>query len=165
MKQFIINDSVLGLKSINSESIDLSVYSPVYKNEDGFLNIDFDEFFKEMYRVHKNNTWSFLNFGHLKDYKDRPLRLALKALEHGWGLNDTITWIKPQYSPTQGNKRLNNVTEFIFLLYKGEPTMDRMAIGVPYEDASNATRYNKGQNLKCRGNAWRVKYELSLIHI
>jgi site-specific DNA-methyltransferase (adenine-specific) len=72
---------------------------------------------------------------------------------------DTIIWEKPQYSPTQGDKRLNNKFEYIFQFVNGsEYELDRLSIGVPYEDKSNVGRYSD-IDIHCRGNIWKVGYE------
>ncbi len=159
MLEFIVGDNRDLIKNLADESCSLIVTSPPYKDEDGFLGIDFNSLFREFYRVQKNNSLFFLNFGHLADFKERPLELLLKTLEIGYKLNDTIIWVKTQYSPIQGKRRLNNLTEFIFLLYKGKmPELDRLSIGIPYKDKTNIGRYSQ-QDLKCRGNVWEVGYE------
>lgn len=159
MIQYIIGDNNDLIKSLKSDTISLSITSPPYKNEDGFHSLNLDSLFKEMYRVHKNNTLFWLNFGHLANFKERPFHVLFTALGAGWKLNDTITWTKTQYSPIQGKRRLNNLTEFIFLLYKGNmPELDRLSIGIPYADKSNIGRYSDN-DLKCRGNNWVVGYE------
>jgi site-specific DNA-methyltransferase (adenine-specific) len=47
------------------------------------------------------------------------------------------------------------------LLYKGSdsPPLDRLAIGDPYQDKSNAKRFNHGVDKRCAGNVWFVDYE------
>ncbi len=46
------------------------------------------------------------------------------------------------------------------MLCKGEmPELDRLSIGVPYKDISNAKRFNNGLNLRCAGNVWYINYE------
>jgi hypothetical protein len=57
------------------------------------------------------------------------------ALNYTFKLNDTIVWVKNHFTPLSGKKHLNNLTEFIFVLYKGKmPDLDRLSIGVPYKD-------------------------------
>lgn len=144
MMQYIIGDNNDLIKSLPDESISITVTSPPYKDEDGFHSLNLKNLFLEIYRVHKKNTLLYINFGHLAGFKDRPFRVLFEALGAGWKLNDTITWTKPQYSPIQGKRRLNNLTEFIFLLYKGKmPELDRLSIGIPYADKSNIGRYAK----------------------
>ncbi len=156
---YIIGDNQEEIKKLSNSSVHLTITSPPYKDSDNFQGLDLPRLFTELYRVHVDDSLFFLNFGHLAEDKSRPFRVMLMALDAGWQLNDTITWIKPQYSPLQGNKRLNNLTEFIFLLYKGAmPGLDRLAIGIPYQDKGNIGRYSD-KDLKCRGNAWTIKYK------
>ena len=146
-------------EKVPGESVDLCITSPPYKECDGWTEELMRGAFREVYRVLRPNTLFFLNFGHLAEDKFRPFRTCEIALDMGFRLNDTIVWKKNHYKPIQGEKRLNNLTEFIFLLYKGEmPRLDRLAIGVPYVDISNAKRFAGGRNLKCRGNLWEIDY-------
>ena len=72
---------------------------------------------------------------------------------------DTITWVKNHYTPVQGNKRVNNLTEFIFKLAKGNNySLNRLSVGVPYTDKSNVGRYSD-KDLRCAGNVWYISYE------
>jgi site-specific DNA-methyltransferase (adenine-specific) len=38
------------------------------------------------------------------------------------------------------------------------PVIDRLSIGVPYQDKTNIGRYSKS-DLKCGGNLWPIKYK------
>lgn len=153
-------DCITGMKKIPSGSIDCIITSPVYKDSDGFKWGDVEEYSLQMSRVQKENSLLFLNFGHLAEDKMRPFRVLEEFLYVGYKLNDTITWVKNHYRPIQGNRRLNNLSEFIFLLYKGDmPNIDRLSIGIPYKDKSNAKRFSGGRDLKCRGNVWEIPYE------
>lgn len=159
-----LNKCLLGdcrkiMPRIPSDSIDLVICSPPYKTEDGWTEELMRDAFREVFRVLRPNTLFFLNFGHLAKDKFRPFRTCQLAMDMGFKLNDTIVWRKNHYKPIQGTKRLNNLSEFIFLLYKGEmPPLNRLAIGVPYADISNAKRFAGGRNLKCRGNIWDIDY-------
>lgn len=153
-------DCLQGLQKCKSQSIDLIISSPVYKDSDGYSNEFLTEVFYNLYRVLKTDSLFFLNFGHLAEDKFRPFAVCLNALLQRFQLNDTITWVKNHYRPIQGKKRLNNLSEFIFLLYKGKmPDLNRLEIGVPYKDKSNAKRFAGGRDLKCRGNVWEIPYE------
>lgn len=147
-----------GLRQLPDSSVDFCCTSPPYKDSDGYTDILMFDVFTQLYRVLKPNSLFFLNFGHLAGNKLRPFKVCQIACTVGFRLNDTITWTKTQYRPLQGNKRLNNLTEFIFLLYKGEmPDLDRKAIGIEHKDKSNVKRW--GRNWKCRGNSWVIGYE------
>lgn len=155
----ILGDCKEILKTVEDDSIDLVITSPPYKSVDGFSYALMRDVFNQLYRVQANNTLLFLNFGHLVEEKMRPFLVANVATDVGYKLNDTITWVKNHYKPIQGERRLNNLTEFVFLLYKGKmPKLNRLAIGVPYVDKSNALRFNKGINLHCAGNVWYIDY-------
>lgn len=159
MIDYLVGNNQNLIQSISNESIDLTITSPPYKDCDGYQDIDFDFLYKELCRISKKSALFFLNFGHLAHQKERPFLNCLHAIKAGWKLNDTITWLKTQYKPLQGNKRVNNLTEFIFLLYKEEmPNLDRLSIGVPYKDKANIGRYSD-KDLRCRGNIWEVGYE------
>jgi site-specific DNA-methyltransferase (adenine-specific) len=158
--KIILGDCSEVLKTIPNDSIDLIVTSPPYKDCDGFSYDLIEKTLAELFRIQSPNTLFFLNFGHLATDKFRPFKVCELALKSGYKLNDTIIWIKNHYKPIQGHKRLNNLTEFIFLLYKEKmPRLNRLKIGIPYVDISNAKRFNHGKNLKCGGNVWNIKYE------
>ena len=64
------------------------------------------------------------------------------------------------YKPVLGNRFLNNSHEYIFHFTKsGRVRLDRLAIGVPYQDGSNAGRWKSGAvGVRCRGNTWFIPY-------
>lgn len=160
MQQLHNLDFLLGSKEMPNECVSLIVTSPPYKDEDGFTYDWMYEIWKQMARLLRDDGLIFLNFGHLAEDKERPFRVMQQGLACGLNLNDTITWRKNHYRPIQGKKRLNNLSEFIFLMYKKKMrNLDRLAIGVPYADKSNVKRFAKGRDLKCRGNVWDIPYE------
>lgn len=140
---------------------DLIITSPPYKVDDEYSDALMQRFLFRAFNSLCDDRWLFLNFGHLAGNKSRPFRVAMLAERLGFHWVDTITWLKNHYRPLQGNKRPNNLTEFIFMLGKGNPTLDRLSIGVPYADKSNAKRWKgaKGKDCKCRGNLWHIPYE------
>lgn len=150
-------DCITGMKQyIRDGSIDLIVTSPPYKESDGFSYQLIQNVAKECYRVLKDNTLCFVNFGHLAGHKSRPFKVAMRFEESGFNWIDTIIWTKNHFTPLQGNKRLNNLTEFIFMFSKGSNyQLDRLSIGVPYQDKSNVGRYSD-KDLRCRGNVWHI---------
>ena len=93
-------------------------------------------------------------------------------------LQNTIHWVKSiaigklaggaagdiavgHYKPINSDRFLNDCHEFVFhFTAEGRTPLDRMAIGVPYQDASNVARWRSGSgNLRCRGNTWFIPYE------
>ena len=70
-----------------------------------------------------------------------------------------ITWLKVA-SQGYGSILSFQADEYIFhFTHEGDVELDRLAIGVPYQDASNAARWKKGgTGLHCRGNTWFIPY-------
>ena len=64
------------------------------------------------------------------------------------------------YKPINSDRFLNDCQEFVFhLTPHGRTPLDRLAIGVPYQDASNIARWQAaGGGTRCRGNTWFVPY-------
>ena len=65
------------------------------------------------------------------------------------------------YKPINSERFLNDCHEFIFhFTPNGETRLDRLALGVPYQDQSNITRWRSaGEGIRCRGNTWFIPYE------
>jgi site-specific DNA-methyltransferase (adenine-specific) len=64
------------------------------------------------------------------------------------------------YKPINSRRYVNDCHEYIFHLTKsGEVALDRLAIGVEYQDKSNVTRWGAThRDRRCRGNTWFVPY-------
>ena len=64
------------------------------------------------------------------------------------------------YKPINSQRFLNECQEFIFHFSpRGRTPLDRLAIGVPYQDKSNVARWQgTGADLRCRGNTWFIPY-------
>ena len=65
------------------------------------------------------------------------------------------------YKPINSTRYVNDCHEYVFHLTKqGDVPLDRLAVGVPYADGSNADRWAAGRGgARCRGNTWLVPYE------
>ena len=65
------------------------------------------------------------------------------------------------YKPINSNRYLNNCHEYIFHFTKnGDVELDKLAIGVPYQDKSNIGRWKVAtKDLRPRGNTWFIPYE------
>jgi len=91
-------------------------------------------------------------------------------------LQNVIHWIKAitiedkngdvrsygHFKPISSNRFLNDAHEYVFHFTKsGRVELDRLAIGVPYQDKSNIARWShaRGSDLRCRGNTWFIPYE------
>jgi site-specific DNA-methyltransferase (adenine-specific) len=65
------------------------------------------------------------------------------------------------YKPINSDRFLNDCHEFIFhFTPHGSTALDRLALGVPYQDQSNVGRWRAGaEGVRCRGNTWFIPYE------
>jgi site-specific DNA-methyltransferase (adenine-specific) len=123
----------------------------------------------------------FLNVGAKPTDPWTPFDVAQAARPH-LRLQNTVHWIKSiaidraaagaaagltkdlnigHYKPINSDRFVNDCHEFIFhFTPEGRTPLDRLAIGVAYQDASNVARWRGGSaNVRCRGNTWFIPYE------
>ncbi|PYI98932.1 MAG: site-specific DNA-methyltransferase, partial [Verrucomicrobia bacterium] len=65
------------------------------------------------------------------------------------------------FKPINSKRFLNDCHEYVFHFTKsGRVELNRLALGVPYQDKSNIARWShsRGRDLRCRGNTWFVPY-------
>jgi site-specific DNA-methyltransferase (adenine-specific) len=91
-------------------------------------------------------------------------------------LQNSIHWVKSitiedrngdvsshgHFKPISSKRFLNDCHEYIFHFTKtGRVEIDRLAVGVPYQDKSNIARWShtRGSDVRCRGNTWFIPYE------
>jgi site-specific DNA-methyltransferase (adenine-specific) len=65
------------------------------------------------------------------------------------------------YKPINSPRFLNDCHEYVFhFTHRGDVRLNRLAVGVPYQDKSNVARWRSAvQDLHCRGNTWFIPYE------
>jgi site-specific DNA-methyltransferase (adenine-specific) len=65
------------------------------------------------------------------------------------------------FKPINSKRFVNDCHEFVFhFTHDGKVTLDRTAIGVPYTDKSNITRWQSVEkDVRCRGNTWFIPYQ------
>ena len=66
------------------------------------------------------------------------------------------------FKPISSKRFVNDCHEYVFHFTKtGHVELNRLAIGVPYQDKSNIARWThtRGSDLRCRGNTWFIPYE------
>jgi len=87
--------------------------------------------------------------------------IAVDRTEDGDGLDETTQINLGHIKPINSRRYLSDAHEHIFHFSKsGEVELDRLAIGVPYKDKSNITRWKSaGKDLRCRGNVWFIPYK------
>ncbi|MFN7982969.1 MAG: site-specific DNA-methyltransferase [Vicinamibacterales bacterium] len=132
-------------------------------------------------RVLKPEGSLFLNVGTRPSDPWTALDVAQAAREH-LRLQNIIHWIKSvaidrestsaaagitrdiavgHYKPINSERYLNDCHEFVFhFTPAGHTRLDRLALGVPYQDQSNISRWRTGgDGVRCRGNTWFIPYE------
>ena len=123
----------------------------------------------------------FLNVGTKPTRPWTAIDVALAARAH-LKLQNTIHWIKSivieqdaagaragldrdlavgHYKPINSERFLHDCHEFVFHFTPGGRTpLERRALGVPYQDPSNVTRWQAAADgVRCRGNTWFIPYD------
>jgi site-specific DNA-methyltransferase (adenine-specific) len=123
----------------------------------------------------------FLNVGAKPTDPWTAIDIALAARPHLL-LQNTFHWVKSvaidrdaagaatgidrdlalgHYKPINSPRFVNDCHEFVFQFTRsGRVPVDRLALGVPYQDRSNITRWRSaGGGRRCRGNVWFLPYE------
>ena len=181
-----LGDCVAGMAALPAESVDLVVTSPPYnlgisygsyddsRSEEEYLDWT-RQWASEVKRVLREDGALFLNIGAVPASPWMP-HLAVLALRDIFKLQNTIHWIKSitvpdangepyssgHFKPINSQRFINDCHEYVFHLTKnGNLPVDRIALGVPYADKSNISRWKhtSGRDKRCRGNTWFVPYE------
>jgi site-specific DNA-methyltransferase (adenine-specific) len=179
-------DCVRGMARLRDKSVDLVVTSPPYN-----LGIRYSAFSDragragylgwckrwaaQIARLLKRDGSFFLNVGASPANPMFPHQLVLE-LRDLFVLQNTIHWVKSisveekngevisrgHFKPINSRRFLNDCHEYIFhLTPDGKTSLDRLAVGVPYQDKTNIARWThtRGSDLRCRGNTWFIPYE------
>jgi site-specific DNA-methyltransferase (adenine-specific) len=135
----------------------------------------------ECHRVLREDGSFFLNVGGKPSDPWIPLDIVMEARER-FHLQNVIHWVKSisiphdsvgratgveedlavgHYKPVNSERYLSSCHEYVFhLTRKGTTRLDKLAIGVEYQDKSNIRRWAAGEcGLRDRGNVWFVPYE------
>ncbi len=168
------------MKELKDNSIDLIVTSPPYnrgktysddsgrvyndrKTKDNYYQL-LSTVWIECFRVLKPEGIFLLNIGDSAIDQGLSEKVVQLAVESGFVRIQTVIWIKSilgkgHYTPSGGNRRLNNVWENIFFLVKDKRKYKiyPKSIGIPYADRSNIGRYSE-ENLRDPGNVWLIPY-------
>jgi len=144
-----------------------------------------DEWANEVKRVLNDNGSFFLNIGCAPSDPWVPFDVAA-VMRKRFTLQNTIHWIKSisvekkdvganygaliadasfgHFKPINSRRFVNDCHEFFFHFTKtGAVELDRLAVGVPYQDKSNVARWKSaGRDRRCRGNCWFVPYKTIL---
>ena len=128
------------------------------------------EWTQQIRRVLKPGGSFFINIGAAPSNPMLPHEIVFQ-LRDLFVLQNTIHWIKSiaidgrtfgHFKPISSKRFLNDCHEYIFQFTKsGHVELDRLAIGVPYQDKSNISRWSHtgGSDKRCRGNTWFIPYQ------
>jgi site-specific DNA-methyltransferase (adenine-specific) len=179
-------DCVTGMAKLPDSCVDVVVTSPPYnlgikyskysdtQSRESYLNWC-ESWASQIQRVLKTNGSFFLNIGSAPSNPMLPHQLALE-LRKLFVLQNVIHWIKAitvedregnvrsfgHFKPISSKRFVNDCHEYVFHFTKtGRVEIDRLALGVPYQDKSNIARWShtRGSDLRCRGNTWFIPYE------
>jgi site-specific DNA-methyltransferase (adenine-specific) len=181
-----LGDCLMGMSQLPAESIDLVVTSPPYNlgirytkfrdTADRETYLDWcAEWATQIRRLLQPNGSLFLNLGAAPSNPMLPHEIVLR-LRDRFVLQNTIHWIKAitlpnergeeisrgHFKPINSPRFLNDCHEYIFhFTPNGKTPLDRLALGVPYQDKSNIARWSHtgGRDQRCRGNTWFIPYE------
>jgi len=140
-----------------------------------------EEVAEECKRVLKRPGSFFLNLGGKPTDPWVPFDVDSRFRKH-FVLQNLIYWVKSiavekcdigdypnvvgdiaigHYKPIGGSRFLHDCGEFVFhFTHEGDVELDRLAIGVKYQDKSNIGRWKSAQqDLRCRGNVWFIPYK------
>lgn len=140
-----------------------------------------DSFAKECKRVLSNKGSFFLNIGSKPKDPCVAWEVAFRLKKY-FILQNVIHWIKSiaiskedvgnypniiddiavgHFKPVNSKRFLNNCHEYIFhFTKKGTVDLDKLAIGVPYQDKSNIGRWKKATtDVRDRGDTWFIPYK------
>jgi len=179
-------DCLEGMRALPAESVDVVVTSPPYNLGVAYRSYgdrlprgDYlawcEAWAAEVKRVLRADGSFFLNLAAATGDPSLPFELVLRLTGGLFRLQNTIHWVKSislpmddgnviskgHFKPINSRRFLNDCHEYVFHLTKsGGVAIDRLAVGVPYADKSNVSRWRhtNGRDRRCAGNTWFVPY-------
>lgn len=148
-------DCLLTMKRMEEESVDFVITSPPYdniRNYHGYC-FDFENIAKELFRIIKKGgvvIWVVADATIDGSETGTSFRQALKFMEIGFKLHDTMIYYKNNPMPQTGN-RYHQMFEYMFCLSKGSPKT--------FSPIKEKTKYRGLANMKNRGKDGLLNYE------
>jgi len=172
-----LGDCLEVMKTMEENSVDLTVTSPPYDNLRTYngYTFDFEGIAKELYRVTKQGgvvVWVVGDATIKGSETGTSFKQALYFKEIGFNLHDTMIYEKDSISFPETN-RYSQIFEFMFILSKGKPKTvniikdrknlhynGRKKIKGNYRTEENGSKRHNKQNLLkefgSRFNIWRI---------
>lgn len=141
------------------------------------------ELAKKCFNVLKNDSSFFLNIAGVPSDPSLPFEVVKRFEDANFKLQNTVHWIKSisfekedvgknnamrnannvsigHFKPIISDRFLTDLHEYIFHFTKNNNIkLDKLAIGVPYQDKTNIKRWKSAKNdTRDRGNVWFISY-------
>ena len=176
--RIFLGDCLDVLRGLPPESVDVIVTSPPYnigvayksyndrKPREAYLGWLADVG-RQVKRVMRPDASFFLNVGSTSSdpWIAQDVAEVMRPL---FFLQNHIVWVKSisigddtvgHFKPITSGRFLNHNHEAIFHYTKtGAVAVDRVAVGVPFKDKSNITRWGHKTDRRCAGNVWFLPY-------
>jgi len=180
--KIICGDCIEMMEKMPKGCVDVIITSPPYnigvKYNSHKDNMPFEEyldwmedFAKKCFNILKKDGSFFFNIGDKPSDELRSLKVA-ERINKIFKLQNTFHWVKSlavpekeiaigHYKPVNSKRFVNNCHEFIFHFTKtGNVEIDKLSIGVPYQDKSNIKRWGGAkEDNRDRGDMWFIPYE------
>ena len=176
-----LEDCAKAMSRLRTGAVDLVVTSPPYNlgvrygkysdREDRRSYLEWcGKWAAQIRRLLEPGGSFFLNIGAAPSNPMLPHEIVFQ-LRDLFVLQNTIHWIKSvaiddrtfgHFKPISSKRFLNDCHEYIFhFTINGNIQIDRLALGVPYQDKSNISRWShtRGGDKRCRGNTWFIPYQ------
>src|SRR5436853_2004951 len=173
-----LEDCVEGMARLPEDCVDVTVTSPPYnlginyrkysdsQSRESYLQWTLD-WTSQVQRLLRSSGSLFLNIGSAPSSPMLPHEIVM-ILRKSFVLQNVMHWIKAitiedregdtrsygHFKPISSKRFVNDCHEYVFHFTKtGRVEMDRLAIGVPYQDKTNITRWShaRGADLRFRG--------------
>lgn len=179
-RQTVIHgDAFEVLRDLPMNEFDVVVTSPQYNLNVGYAatddNLPWDAYLGQiriyaglLRRVLKPDGSLFLVLGHscLEPWVAYD---AASQFRERFVLQNRMVWVKSltvgersygHFKPINSKRFVNDLYEEVFhFTPEGDVQLDRLSVGVPYEDKTNIARWDTPSgDLRCRGNVWFIPY-------
>ena len=175
----LVGDCAVALAAMPERSVDVVVTSPPYNiglrynsYDDGGDRAHYLAWLREigllLKRVLKDDGSFFLNIAGTNS--DPWIAAdAANAMRDVFVLQNSIIWVKSvsigddsfgHFKPVNSRRFLNHTHEHVFhFTNAGATPLDRLAVGVPFKDKSNISRWGHAEDRRCAGDVWFIPYQ------
>lgn len=174
-RSVLCGDCLHVLPALPAASVDVVIASPPGDGDNAYGDRQQEEDYlhwmvqvaEAIKRVLKPDGSFFLNVAGSSLQPWLPFELVVR-LRPLFALQNHIVWVKSvaigsdtagRYKPIPGERFLHRNHESVFHLTQGGGVrLDRLAVGVPCDDAGGAIRRGPARDRRCRGDTWFVPY-------